>query len=182
MASDERTVKLPRKSEKVAWWLFGGMVALYALSLFAEWVHLNLGALLIISVVLIVILLRILREPPPVDYRTCLEACWLAEKQYTGVLLPTTPRNAEVIPDGPLWIAFFWSTGDSKYPVAYRYDPVKRAVVGREISSPELILKRMEQSKILSGIASRGAQRAQERDALERGGVDSGVLDEEDEL
>jgi len=171
---DERELQpaRPRKSEKIWMWLAIGTILFYLLSLLVEWVHLNLAALILIVVMVFLILYFALREKPPVSFVDCLEDIANIQYKYDQHSLPTNPQDAEVIPDGPLWIAFFWHSSDSGYPLAYRYDPEKRAVIGREINDPDAILKRLQENEILRDIAKDRQRKRVQRDAEERMGYD----------
>lgn len=167
----------PRTSEKVWRWIAIGMIILYMLSLLVEWLHLNLVALIIITVAVLIFIFLLVREKPPTNFVDCLEDCANLQFTHNGQLLSMNIRDAEVIPDGPAWIAFFWKSSDHGFPAAYRYDPFKRAVIGREINDYEAILKRIDQSKVLSALAEQTMRKRQERAAAERSGMDTSEME-----
>lgn len=167
-----------RASEKVAWWIVAGLILLYLFSLFVEWIHLNLAALLVLVIGLILILWRLLKPTAPVGIVECLEDCSELQFRHTGTELPVNPKDSEVLPDGPNWIAFFWHSGDDGTPLAYRYDPTTRAVIGREINWPDLIMARIERSKVLANLAADTHRRRQERAAAERAGYDPSDIED----
>jgi hypothetical protein len=162
----------PRKIEKVWMWLFFGTALFYILSLFAEWVHLNLGALVAIVIFVIAILFVLLKEKKPASFVDALEACADVQFEHNGETVPTSIKDAEVVPDGPNWIVFFWKTS-AGWPVAFRYDPEKRSVIGREINDYEAILKRFQENEFLKEFNRQAMQRRIKKEEEERRGIDT---------
>lgn len=164
----------PRRAEKVWMWIAIGVIVFYLISLLVEIVHLNLAVLAIITIAVLLFLIWALREKPPVNFADCLNACADIEHDLTGDNIPLRIKDAEVIPDGPSWIAFFWHTSSEGYPVAYRFDPSNRAVVGREINDYDAILKRMQENEVLRDIAKARQRKNIQRTAEERAGYETG--------
>jgi len=167
----------PRKMEWVWMWLFIGTLLIFLLCLFAEWAKINLTALIIIAIAVIVAIFMLVKEKAPPSFVDALEACAELQFQHNGQRLSMNIRDSEVIPDGPNWIVFFWKTNDRGYPAAYRYDPTKRAVIGREINNYEAILKRLDNSKVLSAMAEDIMQRRKARELDDRRGIDTREVD-----
>lgn len=162
----------PRKSEKVWMWLAIGTMLLYLLSLLVEWVHLNLAALLVIIAIIFLILYFALQEKPPPNFTDAINAAADLQKIFDDNDLPVNPQYCEVIPDGPNWLVFFWHSSDNSTPLTYRFDPEKRAVIGREINDYDAILTRLQENEILRDLTKERQRKNLQRKAEERAGYD----------